>query len=808
MFDHDLKALCRALYICCIESQPESYAVWKSIWISNNGEIGRKKSVGSASIARALSIDGRDDIDLYAYVFSIESALVFLVEISQDSFGLQRSSDPISRLFQWWGKIISDEGAECAQRLRVAVSQKVQENPYEYIASDPFRSYYHDLLPKSIRHTLGAYLTPPDLCDFVLAEVGIGSEEGWVDCKVVEPNCGLGAFPCAIFRACEESVRAGKQSKNQCKDFFEQRFYGIEKNIASALISKGLVRCMIAYFKEDSMCCVPQVYCGDSIYICESSINRSLGVSKIFEAPETSIAGCIRYQGGTAGRAVDVFDGEKWVPVDVPLDDACKRLWGIQAEIQDYLILEAGKISSIRLVDKIIGNPPWVNWENIDPQYRSWILPSWPLLGLFGATGRDRSFSKEDLSVFATYSSCLRFAKIGASVCFLLPQSIFQARKNAKGFRLFKIGEIGPSLRVERVVDFSDYVAFGDAKNRTASLLMRVGKGPTEYPVDYKRFISAGRASGIVGGRYESLQAMPSSRQDISSNWALYGKFESLNGESREVGIYRARTGVFTGGANAIFYVKVKEERGGLLLVENDTERAKIKVPTQQFEIERSAVFPFMKGRDLSMWSSTRPEENGIILLHTPDTKIRPIAEKIVSSKYPHAFSYLQLFRENLEHRGSLTALDRANVAEGFYAMLRVGDYTFAPYKVAWRYIAKNFICAVVSPSRVGNIVRPTVLQEKLISIPFFDEAEAYFVCGYLSATKTTAEIERRIVGTQVSVHVIEDLHIPRYDPASMLHRRVSDLCREGHFSGGLVGFTREGLDDLVAQIDTVNYRP
>lgn len=105
--------------------------------------------------------------------------------------------------------------------------------------------------------------------------------------------------------------------------------------------------------------------------------------------------------------------------------------------------------------------------------------------------------------------------------------------------------------------------------------------------------------------------------------------------------------------------------------------------------------------------------------------------------------------------------MDKASVAEGFYALLRVGDYTFAPYKVAWKYISRTFCCAVVGPSSLAGTLRPTVLQEKLISIAFHDEAEAFYVCAFLSTTPVRRDVERRIVGTQVSVHVIEDIHIP-----------------------------------------------
>lgn len=240
--------------------------------------------------------------------------------------------------------------------------------------------------------------------------------------------------------------------------------------------------------------------------------------------------------------------------------------------------------------------------------------------------GRDRAFAKEDLSVLATYAACLRFGRAGTRVGLLLPQGLFQSRKNAKGFRRFRLGDSGIHLRVDGVTDFSAYAAFGDAKNRTAALFCTLGGEPATYPVRYRRF--------APGGAFEVLRAMPSAPDDPTSNWALYAEDEAAAPAAVSVRTYRARTGVFTGGANAVFYLRVLDGEGPLLRVENDTDRAKVKVERVEAQLEPEWLYPFAKGRDLGPWTVDRPG-NAIVVPHTVETKMRPVPPEALGGTAP-----------------------------------------------------------------------------------------------------------------------------------------------------------------------------
>lgn len=801
----DIRLLCASLQQQRDESRLAAFQTWKDIWIANNGEIGRKKEVEVADLETVMGAHAGQDP--YEFLFSVETAIVFVARSVFDASGAIGSEHPAAELFDWW----RHAPAEATQTLAHAIQSGIEANRgselLRALARDPLREAYHALLPKSIRHTLGAYLSPPDLCDFVIRETNAKDVFETESARLLEPNCGLGAFFCALLASALPEIDRGHWTTKQVGQSFSQRVFGIEKNLCSFVVSRYLHQAICSLLDSKQ---TENVLWGDSVYIDESFISKATGSSLAF-GDRIRVAAALRisYPPDESLKEVEkrvitvqsAFADGEWATQFLPLEQWLKAKGNpLRINVHRLAVNDALRIDRIGRFTHIIGNPPWVNWENIDPEYKALILPSWPPLGLFAMSGRDRAFSKEDLSVLATYSACVQFGSQHTRVGLLVPQALFQSRKNSKGFRRFRIGNTNTYLNVSHVADFTEYAAFGDAKNRTAALFFALRDNPTAYPVRYLRYVPK-KAAGLIDWAFEELKASPSSSDDPTSNWALYQAKESISASTRQLKSYRARTGVFTGGANAIYYVKVLDNHTGVLELENDTERAKIKVPTQKFTCEDDFLYPFAKGRDLSMWGVNRPLNQGILLPHTKATKIRPVPPGDMHARSPKLLDYLAQFADMLSSRASLTALDRANVAEGFYALLRVGDYTFAPYKVAWRYISRDFCCAVVGPSKIGEAVRPTILQEKLISIAFDDEQEAHFVCGYLSATRTKREIERRIVGTQVSVHVIEDIDIPQFDASNVTHREIAELCITGHQSGGLSAERLAELDALIERI-------
>lgn len=149
-------------------------------------------------------------------------------------------------------------------------------------------------------------------------------------------------------------------------------------------------------------------------------------------------------------------------------------------------------------------------------------------------------------------------------------------------------------------------------------------------------------------------------------------------------------------------------------------------------------------------------------------------------SRYPKAFSYLTQMRTILDQRKGFTEWERTFQEEAFYAIQRVGDYTFAPYKVAWRYIATDFLSAVIGPDAKG---RPRLPNDKVMFVGLDDESEAFYLCGVLSSDPFRWKVTAYASGTQISASAIEPLCVKLFSPTNPLHVEISQSCRAGHLA-------------------------
>ena len=320
---------------------------------------------------------------------------------------------------------------------------------------------------------------------------------------------------------------------------------------------------------------------------------------------------------------------------------------------------------------------------------------------------------------------------------------------------------------------------------------------------------SKGRASAAQGVRAEGCRAGVSERRpnpiradpaDPRSRW-LIGDATAMTASAKLRGPcpYLGRTGVFTGGANAVFYL---ERVPGCGRYRNVVERAKRAAPQVEVELEDELVYEIVRGRDLQPW---RVSGHGLLLCpHTAETRLRAIPPDELSISHPQAFAYLSSMRSVLDARKGFSGWEQGFRAEAFYAIQRVGAYSFSPYKVAWKYIAKGFTVAVLGPDSRG---RPRLPNDKVMSVAVDSPAEAFYLCALLSCSPVRWLVNAQTSGRQVSASAIANLGLPRFDGRSALHRALADQCEAGHQEHDIAprlavvdGLSAElfGLDDAM----------
>ena len=335
-------------------------------------------------------------------------------------------------------------------------------------------------------------------------------------------------------------------------------------------------------------------------------------------------------------------------------------------------------------------------------------------------------------------------------------------------------------------------------------MVLEKGK-PTTYPVPYTvwrkvrgaRFTYDSTLEEVTNATKQlNFVAEPVNSSDRTSPW-LTAHPKAIKAVRKVLGKsdYVAHAGAYTGGANAVYWVNIVLKRtDGLVVVRNITEGAKVKVDEVTEPIEPDLLYPLLRGRDVRRWKAE--PSAWILITHLPGMGLKAIPEKEMQTDYPRTYGYLKRFEEVLRERRSRGISDMLKKGAPFYTMFAVGTYTFAPWKVVWRYVASDFIVAVAEPHNG----RPVVPNEKLMLVSCGGDQEAHYLCATLNSSPIRLAVRGFFVETQIAPHVIERLRIPRFDRKNPVHLRLAELSMQAHEAAKIGDEMR--LREIEAEID------
>ncbi len=438
-----------------------------------------------------------------------------------------------------------------------------------------------------------------------------------------------------------------------------------------------------------------------------------------------------------------------------------------------------------RPFDYVVGNPPWIAWDDLPPDYRERTKPLWHRYGLFSLSGADARHGggKKDLSMLMLYAACDRYLKPRGRLGMVVTQTLFQTKGAGDGFRRFRLGN-GEWLRVLRVNDLADFRPFPGAANWTATIVLEKGDRTT-YPVPYVKWSLQGALPESEEDsddcfRRRRYEAEPIDPGRPTSPWLL--RPEGLNTDwARLVGPsdYQAHLGANSGGANGVYWLTVLGEANGGVVVRNIPGRGKRRVDTVEHVIEPDLLYPLLRWADVARYRAA-PKAH-LLLAQDLETR-RGIDEAVMRRRYPRTYAYLRQFAPMLEKRA---AYKRYQHNAAFYSMYNVGRYTVAPIKVVWRRMDRQIRAAVVE--EVEDPVlgpRPVIPQETCVLIPAESTDEAHYLCAVLNSS---------VVGFLVTSHsvrggkgfgspsMLDFLRLRRFQPDNSLHRDLSAASRETH---------------------------
>jgi hypothetical protein len=624
-----------------------------------------------------------------------------------------------------------------------AVARIARYDPSSIVAyaaggGDMFKPLYESLFPRSLRHSLGEYYTPDWLAEHVLDQVGYCGQN---EAGVLDPTCGSGTFLIAALR------RWRQNNGHVPREIISNGSAGT--SLSGRSHERHVNRNALNTLGQADPLLVPRIVGFDllPLAVATARANYLLAIADLL--------------GPEAGVETPVFAR------DAILDQR-----------PDHAAF-----------DFIVGNPPWIAWDNLPNDYRESTKPLWQRYGLFSLSGNAARHGggKKDLSMLVLYAAADRHLAPGGRLGMVITQTLFQSKGAGDGFRRFCIGADGPPLQVLRVDDLVELRPFNDAANWTSVVVLQKDK-PTTYPVKYVRWSACSASPAISEKRQDAkdrfsqceLLAQPIDPQHPTTPWIVRpaGSTAALSGIVGRAS-YTAHLGANSGGANAVYWLKVQERGTKGVRVQNLIGKAKRNVELVDAEIEPDLIYPLVRWIDIDRWSA-RPSAC-LLLAQDPQTRSGRDEESF-RRDYPRTFEYLKRFEGLLTTRA---AYRRYQGRQPFYSMYNVGPYTLSAYKVIWRRMDHRIRAAVVElldDPLLG--IRPVIPQETCVLIACESGEEAHYLCALMNSSLVHDLVASHSVaggkgfGTP---SILDYLPLHKFDPENSRHVELAALSRRLH---------------------------
>lgn len=340
-----------------------------------------------------------------------------------------------------------------------------------------------------------------------------------------------------------------------------------------------------------------------------------------------------------------------------------------------------------RKYDILIGNPPWINFVDLPTTYKTHIKPYFIREGLVeDKQGLLLGASRVDMAALVLKVVLRKLLKQNGLGYFYLPTSLFFGESAHKGFRNYHTDR--RNFAIGAVYEFTSTKVFEDVS--TSYCCARFQSDiQQEFPVTYYKECE---------GNWVEHKAFPFNKPNDS--WRIVQNFDELKVcdtiEIRLTSEQKPRQGVNTCGMNSVYIFEEKPSH-----------------------LPEEFLFPLATKE---LWRQNMSSTHKWILLPYHQESGKPLTWEHIQ-KYDTLCSYLQNFKVVLQKRNG--TLLRASINKGqWWAMLGVGSYSFAPFKVMWEAYGRNHFKPIVLSHVDGQMWQGN--QAMHAFIPCWSEEDAY----------------------------------------------------------------------------------
>ena len=326
--------------------------------------------------------------------------------------------------------------------------------------------------------------------------------------------------------------------------------------------------------------------------------------------------------------------------------------------------------------DYVVGNPPWVNFQGLPTAYREELKSKYLEFGLVANSGSVLlGNSRVDIAALIVNVAVGKCLKDEGRVAMFLPSSLFFGGSSHDQFRKFH--SLGRNFSLERLYDFGAKSIFASGQQHgTSYCFADFFSGPgSRAAIEFKVLGKDGQ------WRSEEIRVVNDASGSFVRNTGALVKVKVSNDS-------KPRQGVNTGGANRILFGEIVEGslRDDFVVFKNGLGDA--------VSIESRFLFPLICREQFKSGNEVLPSKF-VLMCHDSVTG-KAVSEDVLGMA-PSTKDYLYSYRESLVARKGV--LMNAHISKGkYWALLGVGRYNFAHYKLVWLTAGqKSFLPKVFS---------------------------------------------------------------------------------------------------------------
>ncbi|NNM59244.1 MAG: N-6 DNA methylase [Legionellales bacterium] len=698
---------------------------------------------------------------------------------------------------------------------------------------DLFKDIYMAIIPDKVRHSLGEFYTPPWLADHTLLEAlsALPARNKW---SSLDPCCGSGTFITVMIRTVLDEVKDLPHSE-QLKQVLG-RVKGIDLNPLAVLTTR------INYFinlshliSEHDEFDVP-VYLGDASYTpTQASIGEvtclryQIGTEQgplNLLLPMSAVSNVARFS-KTMSKLETHIEGENEASVyeelcaiissaDLTIDvqneikilskklvDLHRNKWnGIWARIICNFLTTA----NLGKFDIVVSNPPWIDWKNLPQGYREKIKELCISRDLFSGDGITGGINLNVCALIANVAA-QNWLKHDGILAFLMPENlIFQ--QSYEGFRNFHLDN-GKKLYFQKLVDWTKsghpfspvqhrFLAFfigATVQNyNTGILVEQYVKSPKkkgENILPLHAYFNVQKFNSIKHVfKKNNLLAVTTNENNSTFSYAANitesKMFSAISGKCPYIG--REGVEVFP---QELFLLTVDESKpikNNKVYVKNfQNPRSKHKIAAGEFLLETDFLYPLIKGVDIERFHIN--QSNFVVPFPYDYFSRAPISNADLAKRAPNLMKY---FNNNKDYFDAQTKYNDKIIGKKhkgeFYALARVGEYSYGDYFVAFRDNTK-WQAAVVSslPTTWDKNGKRPIFQNHAVSISqrenkeFITFDEAHYICAIFNAPI----VNKYLINSSDSrsFKIRPPINVPQFDPTNSQHQALASLSKQAHIS-------------------------